>query len=130
MCLALYLAAPRPLSIVSGPLLRVEEMRGRGWPGDLFGGEHQYRLMGGCACVLLDDTDSETAAGREAVLAELEAYLETATEQGPVHALVCWGGDERKAADTHSQSVSVAGFRAFDFGKACDQPTRLTITSE
>ncbi len=102
MCLALYLAAPRPLTTVSSPVLQVERMRGRGWPGDLFGGEQQYRLMGGCACLLLDDTDDEAAAEREAVLAELTAYLMTATEQGPVHALVCWGGDEHKAADTDS----------------------------
>ncbi|MEY2458168.1 MAG: hypothetical protein QOK06_3348 [Acidimicrobiaceae bacterium] len=115
------------MATVDGPALRVDRMKGRGWPGDLFAGLQQYRVLGGCACVLLaDDPDDEAASQRKLVLAELEAYLAAATEQGPVRALVCWAGDERKAPE-HSE-VTVAGFGAFDFGSAWDVPTRLVIT--
>jgi len=128
MCLAVYFAADRPLSTVTGPGLRVELLRTRRWPGDLFVGEKLYGVMSGCACDLLsDEADPEDGSKKDALLDQLLAYLHAVTEQGPIHALVCWGGDERKKAK--DVSMSVAEFRTFDFDSAWDAPTRMTITS-
>ena len=124
---SVYLAADRPLDSVGPTGLRVELLKRRRWPGDLFPGAHVHLVNAGCACELLrDGTAEEEASARSALLDQLDAYLQAATTQGPIQALVCWAGDERKSASV--ASLSVAEFRDFDFDSAWDAPTRLTIS--
>lgn len=128
MCLAVYLAAAHPLETMTGLDLRVEQLKRQRWPGDLFAQEHVYAVLAGCACALLSDGNtSNEERERQALLDELEAYLKLAARQGPVEALVCWGGDERKQAQ--SISMPPEGIGALDFDRAWDVPMRLLITN-
>lgn len=127
MCLAIYIAADQPLPVRDGDKLRVQPLKPQRWNRGLFTEEYRYRLGApGCACDLLSDglTRNEEQA-RQELLDEVLAYLAEAARDGPVEALVCWGGDEKKAAS--AQALTPEAFRNFDFDGAWDAPRRLTI---
>lgn len=126
MCLAVYLASDHPLETLSGPRLTVERLKRRAWPGDVFGGKPVYGVLLGCACLLLSDgVEGEEERERQALLAELQAYLAEAANQAPIQALVCWAGDEKKPPE--GITVSPAEIARFDFDRAWDVPMRLII---
>ncbi len=126
MCLAVYVASPRPLAAASGPRLRVEPVKRGRWLGGVLPGEHLYSVQPGCACALLaDGGDSDDDEERRQLLSELVEYLGEATELGPVHALVCWIGDHKRDADYMAARPS--DLLRFDVDRAWDRPIRLTV---
>lgn len=119
------LAADHPLDELSDARLWIRGLKRHERP--LLAEAHVYLAFGSCACDLtLDGAGEEDKAKRQVMLDDFEAFLITATKQGPVHALVT-DGDRR--TPPKELAVSVPEFRDFDFDSAWDAPTRLTITS-
>ena len=58
-------------------------------------------------------------------LVALRSLLEVATTSGEAQLLVCWLGDEKKAAT--SLSITPAGAESLDFGSVWEQPLLLSV---
>jgi hypothetical protein len=131
VCLAIYLATDAELPVVawdkSAPGFNVRRPKRKRVPGD-FKTEYVYEVGAhtGCACgFLMDGNGSDDAEKTARSRAALRASVEQATERGAVQLLVCWIGDETKAART--LVMSPEELVSADFDCAWDQPIRIDV---
>lgn len=129
MCLVIYLAtdAQLPVGDETAAALSVRLPKRKRVRAEL-NAAYVYEIGAhtGCGCgFLTDGDDSDEAVKTSESRTALRSYVEQALQSGEVELLVCWGGDENKAART--LVMSPEQLVTADFDSAWDQPIRIEV---